>query len=140
MVVQFPQLSRPLTASALVRAVDSKVVETLFQSDVRVHTKRLSLLATHGATFSPGRFHLLDADLAVALSTTRSLMGLLQNVEADWAVSLNAVGRRRDKITVESSHDTQRENELSQRYGAWFSVNFTNEYEQLQLLNITIVL
>ena len=48
---------------------------------------------------------MLYAGLAKALPAAGRLVGLLENVETDWTVGLNTVGRGRDKITVESSHE-----------------------------------
>ena len=76
MVVKFPQLSCPLTAFALVRAVDLKVAQWLLQPQV---SKNLESWVVAGGAILSAFSDRLDALLTEALPTAGGLVGLSEN-------------------------------------------------------------
>ena len=76
MVVKFPQLSRPLTAFALVRAADLKIIQRLLQPQVWIAEEIPSLA---GWTLITSCLHTLNTLLTEALPTAGGLVGLSEN-------------------------------------------------------------
>ena len=76
MVVKFPQLSRPLTAFALVRAADLKVIQRLLQSFVGKQGEIFFVARWAGLV---GSFDSMNTLLTEALATAGGLVGLSKN-------------------------------------------------------------
>ena len=76
MVVKFSQLSCPLTAFALVRAVDLKVIQWLLQSQV---WENVEVRVVASWTVLVAFFHRLNTFLTEALPTAGGLVGLSKN-------------------------------------------------------------
>ena len=100
MVVKFPQLSCPLTAFALVRAVDSELVERLLVTLVRVVAK------VGVSTVGTRRVHLANVFQAVVtktFSTAHGLVGLAKNEVTDAALHFEEFRRRLNELALESA-------------------------------------